>query len=283
MEIYKLIAIDLDGTVLGMDGQMLPSTITALEKAHNAGCLITVNTGRARSMIPPQVAQLPFLRYLASDSGAVITDLQSGEVLRIQHIEKPLALEIAALAKAGGAAVNVSFGHRHYFEWKAMWMYRRTLRESGEKGPTLVRFLTMLAEMSVVADVRKKIEAATEPVMKLEGVYPARAVATAQMEAFLRIEGIQPVQALGGSIEITAKLATKGEALAFICEREGIDPQQVMAFGDSGNDLSMQQFAGCFVAMGNADDEVKAVADHVTESVANDGVGKALHRLLGLV
>jgi HAD superfamily hydrolase (TIGR01484 family) len=82
--------------------------------------------------------------------------------------------------------------------------------------------------------------------------------------------------------DITAKGADKGEGLLAMAAHQGLNPQQTMAFGDGGNDSSMVRGAGIGVAMGNAIDELKEIADYVTTSVDDDGIRNAL-RHFGLI
>ncbi len=281
-KVYRLVAFDLDGTVLDESGRMSPGTLAALAAAGKAGAMLAVVTGRAFALVPRQIVRLPYLRYIASDSGAVITRCPGGQTLQVRPLEKTLAQKLVAMGKAGGAAVNLSLGGRRYFEWESLVMYRRDMRTSGQKMPSLARWLGMMLRLNVILSAQQVLRAAKQPVLKVECVYPGRAGAARRLRNFLLIPGLAPVLALGGAIEITARGATKGQALSYICQEHGILREEVLAFGDSGNDVSMQDFAGCFVAVGNATADLKAVADHVAETVHEDGVAKALRALMHL-
>jgi Cof subfamily protein (haloacid dehalogenase superfamily) len=117
------------------------------------------------------------------------------------------------------------------------------------------------------------------PIQKICCCVPERQIGNA-MSALSILSGIEVVAINKNDIEITLAGATKGQALQQLCELLRIDKSNVMAFGDSGNDLSMRDSAGFFVAMGNASPEVKAVADYVAASVDDDGVARALGELL---
>ena len=97
-----------------------------------------------------------------------------------------------------------------------------------------------------------------------------------------KLEKLWPDMALSSSfinnIEINSLDATKGAALAFLCDYLGVDVSQSMSFGDGTNDISMLKAAGIGVAMGNAMDEVKVHADYVTDTCDNDGMAKAIER-----
>ena len=82
------------------------------------------------------------------------------------------------------------------------------------------------------------------------------------------------------NIELNAAAASKGNALTILCRHLNIDIQKTMAFGDGGNDISMLLAAGYAVAMANGTDEIKAVADYVTQSNDEDGVARAIEKLI---
>ena len=84
------------------------------------------------------------------------------------------------------------------------------------------------------------------------------------------------------TIEVTKAGVTKAAGLARVCEHYELTTENVLVFGDSGNDVDMMRVAGYAVAMGNAFPEVKAIADQVTESIHEDGAANAIHRLFGL-
>lgn len=279
---YKLIAFDLDGTVLDHEGRMLIGTGQALLKAHRRGCTIAVSTGRPEMIIPEFVKKLPFLRYLISASGAIIIDLEKGEVLSTKYIDGATAAAIYRTGKAKGANVNVCYADRQYMELGTMLRYQRHMRAAKKKMPGLKKMLRMLGGTTLVLDSGRQLKKNEGLILKMECVYKTLQMMESQARALGRMPGIEPATTMGNTVEITAKGATKGEAIAFVAGCMGIHSSQVMVFGDSGNDLSMRAHAGCFVAMGNASADVKAVADYVTSDVDEDGVGKALHRLLDL-
>ena len=92
--------------------------------------------------------------------------------------------------------------------------------------------------------------------------------------------GLCRAQSIPVNVEITNAQATKGTALVWLCEHLGVPVADTVAFGDSGNDLSMIEAAGDGVAMGNAAPEVKAIADHVAPPCTESGVARYLEPLL---
>ena len=127
----------------------------------------------------------------------------------------------------------------------------------------------------IVEDLREYIEKNDVSVEKLTLPYvePER-----RAELFQKINEL-PVSCVWGGLngmEVTAQAATKGEALLRVCRYFGLLPENCIAFGDSGNDISMLKLAGIGAAMGNASDDVKAAADIITDTNDNDGVAQII-------
>ena len=122
-------------------------------------------------------------------------------------------------------------------------------------------------------------ELAEFPQEKLDAICAAIAQACAAVNAALG-EAIHAVQSSPYFLEITHPAATKSRAAAILAQRLGIDHEEIIAFGDSMNDLDLLQFAGMGVAVANAAPQVLAAADYITDTNENDGVAKALAELL---
>ena len=90
--------------------------------------------------------------------------------------------------------------------------------------------------------------------------------------------GMSVTSSIVNNVEINEKSANKGEALRFLCEHLGVDVSESMAFGDGSNDRSMIEAAGIGVAMANADESLRDIADCITDTNDNDGVAKAIRR-----
>jgi len=270
------VAFDLDGTVLTAGQVMPPLTREALEAAHEEGCLLVVSTGRALGMVPHFVRKAPWVDYLAVSSGARVVRARTGETVLFRPMTAEVVLAVMASNPEG--AWQVFLPGRRLAEWRSL------LRQAfaPDRPPILSPWmlLVLLALFRPVRDVAAEVRRWGGPVEKLNGFFPDQAAA-AQALARIRARGdLEPVTTTGLDVEVTARGATKGAALAWIARRESIPRENVIAFGDSGNDLSMAGAAGLFVAMGNAPPEVKEAAGAVAPSVDEDGVGIFLREWL---
>lgn len=278
---YKLLVFDLDGTLL-YDNILTPRTVRALQAAHEAGYHIVVATGRPMVMVPRAILDLPSLRYLITAGGAVIQDWSTKEVVSSMEIPPQTVRRIVEVGRAGRAAFQFMLPQRCLFEMRGLRLMLDLMKKEGQPRMPKEKKAELLHGTDLVWNAPRCLAKSGAPVMKINCLYGDVKSCQQQLKQFAAIEGIAAVTTLGIDVEMTASEATKGHAVAEVRRRLAIPKAQVMVFGDSGNDVSMRGYAGCFVAMGNASGNVKAVADHVAEPAADDGVAKALYELLHL-
>lgn len=276
MNKIKLIALDLDGTLLAHDHETLsPANRTALEAAAAKGIEIVVATGRSVSAVAPPVLALPFIRYFITCNGSAITD-RAGHVLR----EAPLLPSVvegilAHLVPDSRFVVQLCAGQRMIVARKD-WERREELHIpsyhlrafTGGSGLVVDDLLKFAAEEKLPVE---KINLPYLPAQEKENIrqwvqqhYGDRTRMVSTMEC---------------NLEINDRIASKGWGLLQICDILGIAPETCMAFGDADNDIEMLKEAGLGVAMGNAIEITKQAADFVTTTNAEDGVAYALHHL----
>ena len=265
---YRLIAMDLDGTLSNDEKRITPRTREALMAAQAAGIRLALASARP----------LPGL-YRERDA------------LELQHHRGLL------MAYNGGRIVDAGTGERLYEDAMSLEDGRRMLRalEALPVTPILDD-----GERFYVTDPRGyKVDyecwnnnMACDVVANLADFLhfrPVKILMSVDPKAIKDVQG-QIAQLLPGSLivvqtapfylEILPRTINKGQGLLDLCRLTGIDPSETIAFGDAENDIAMLKAAGVGVAMGNADDQVKAAADRVTASNNEDGIAVALEGLL---
>ncbi len=259
----RLLALDLDGTLLTRDKRISPRTRRALDAAAARGCAIVIATGRGIAVLRRFCGDLPLQAPQITYNGAVIVDPRGDEPLR-QYLVPPARVE-AAVDFFLDAAVPVAF-----FTPDALYLDER-IRDVEDWTPP------PLAAPIVVSDVRAAIG---RPCVKIVGTAEADTIARLRPHAVARFgEALYVTQTAVDLLEFLHPDVSKGAALRLVAARLGVARADVVAFGDSHNDRDMLVFAGTGVAMGNAMPEVKAVADLVTGSNDEDGIGAALETL----
>lgn len=269
----RLIGLDLDNTTLNAKKQITPRVAAAIEAAIRAGIVVLPATGRPLSGITPQFLAIPGVRYALTANGAKVYDLQQGEAPIIQNcfsVQQAVQLYDRCVEYRAITAAfidGVAYGEAYDF--------------SGLDGMFTPQTLEYLKNSrKTVPNLRQRILDEGSPVEKMSLIFPSLEVRAVALEAFERDERVSATYSLGNNIELNTPTANKGWALLQLGRLLGIGQPQVMAVGDSVNDLEMLRAAGYAVAMQNAMPEVLALAHHVTASAEEDGVALAIEGIL---
>ena len=270
----RLIALDLDGTLLNSAKELTPRSRAALAAAAEAGIEIVPSTGRFFGGMPEAVRALPFLRYAITINGAQVYDIRNDSSLYSALI--PLDEAIAIMEFLDGMPLIYDcYMDNHGWMTQSMWdcaeefapdeHYRKMMRGLRKPVPELKAFLREQGR-----DVQK-VQFFTKDLALRDRLLD---------EVGRRFPALIVSSSLANNVEINHEKANKGDALLCLAEKLGLSRSQTMAFGDGLNDLRMLADAGTGVAMGNARPEVVAVADRVTLDNDSDGVAAVIETLL---
>lgn len=269
MHKIKMIGLDLDGTLLTSDKKLLPYTRQVLAEAIGRGILVLMATGRPFTGIPEELRSFPGIRYALTSNGARILDTLTGEVL-IEHL-LPLksAKKALEILQKYDTLQEVYFNGQGYAEKEKlerisryhhnphMWEYVRKTRKP-------------------VSDLSELIARENQDMDKVQALFADMDELAQAWQELERYEDLVLVSSLGYNIEINAVGVEKGEGLIKLGELLSIRPEEIMACGDGDNDIGMLEKAGIGVAMGNAEDKVKAAADYIAETNDEEGAAKAI-------
>ena len=275
---------DLDGTILNLE-YISPRTIAAMESATRAGCVNVVCTGRNFPIVPDILKYGSMDLFITVNGGQIIDPL--GNHLLSKAIPKKTALELASWLHEEGAGLNCLTSISAYFENRLVsYMTQAVHRVENSDRLTdeaLSLEITSQKNKLIVEDITPALEFVddeTNFVEKMGACFDTeedlkRCVAQLEARGDLQIAVVTPTE-----IEITLLGVEKGSGIEWVMTQLGLDKSQLVAFGDSGNDLPMRPHVGTFVAVGNASDEVKAIADVVVDDIGGDGVAKWLEAAL---
>lgn len=262
----RLVATDLDGTVLRSDGSVSDRTAAALRAAEDNGVVVVVATGRPPRWMRPIADALGHTGIAVCSNGAVVYDLHTDRV--IEHTPMPRDVVLAVAAAVRTAVPEVAFAVETRdagFGREASYPVARDV--DLESGEIRVGSLDELARDDVVKLLVR--HGTLDPDGLLEA---AREVAGELAEL--------THSSRTGLLEISATGVTKAATLARLAERRGIPAEDVVAFGDMPNDLPMLAWAGRGYAMANAHPDVLAAAAHTAPSNDDDGVAQVVEKLL---
>lgn len=269
----KLIALDLDGTLLDSRKRLSYKNEKALERCISEGIHIVPCTGRIWGGVPEFIRNFPGIRYAITTNGAVVEDILEQKVLSEQKLSCETALKILELARTFDTMYDayvdgVGLGEARFINH----MERFGLPAELQK---LVR-----STRKVVPDTIAEVQRLNRPVEKINYFFGDPQERLRARAALLERDDVVVSSSFTYNLEINAPGATKGVALLRLAEHLGLAPEQTMGFGDGENDISMMRMAGVGVAMGNGMESVKAEADYITVTNDEDGVAAAMEKLL---
>jgi len=272
MRDIKMIAFDLDGTLLTTDKRITPRTYAALEAASRKGVAIVPSTGRYIKTIPQQIKELSCVDYIISINGAYVFNVKTKE--EIYRAELPInkALDILKLLDGYDVVYDAYINNESYVNYE---MKQRIHKYVGDKF-----YLQLVWKNRIDVDELKSFVTETgRDVQKIMTYTQDQSLKKNLMKILSdSFDDIIVTTSINDNIEINDSKANKGNAISKIAEHMGIDMSQVMAFGDGSNDISMIDAAGVGVVMANASDIVKAHADILAPSCDEEGVAYIIEK-----
>lgn len=266
---YKLLVLDVDGTLVNSKKELSVQTLTTLLKIQHAGIRIVLASGRSPYGLRHLVEKLEMKRwggYILPYNGAQIIDAGNDEVLFEKRIDPAMLPYLEKKAQKNG------FGIFTYHQNQLI-----TTHPENEH----IRNEATLNDMEIVAV--KNLSAAVD-------FAPCKCVLVSDDETALvnlkdqwrkRLAGVLDVyRSESFFLEVVPEFVDKGNTLGVLIEKIGVSTDEVMAIGDGRRDFSMLQLAGMGIAMGNAQDSIKACADYITESNDHDGVATAVQKFI---
>lgn len=269
----RLIALDMDGTLLNDEKQLSAGNRAALERCIQKGIIVVPATGRPAAGLPEVIRELPGIRYGILTNGARVEDLKTGEVIAAALIDWEMASEILEFLSQYPVAYDPYMGGRGKMEAR----FRNHLAEYGLPLPMQRLVLSTRDE---VEDELALVRQTKQSVEKINVFTADKELRLMLWEKLKQYKELIVTSSLEYNLEINAAAATKGNALGQLAKYLGLAKEQTMAIGDGSNDLSMIQEAGLGVAMANGMDMVKQQADYITLSNEEDGVAAAIRHFL---
>ncbi|HYZ17439.1 MAG TPA: Cof-type HAD-IIB family hydrolase [Candidatus Acidoferrum sp.] len=261
----RLVALDLDGTLIGPDLVIRPRVRDAILRAREAGAEITIVTGRMFAAARPFADALRITGPIVCYQGAAIFDVATGATLRQTPVQSDVTREVLEWAHVHGVHAQCYADDTLYVE---------AINRFSER-------YTSLARVEPVLVPSLRAEFAHRPTIKIVLVdEPERS--NQHLEALKTLLGSRAYLTRSNVdfVEVVDPAVNKGEALRFIADRFNVPLEETLAVGDAWNDLPLLTAAGVGVAMGSAPPELLARADAVVGDVAHDGVAEAIERFV---
>ena len=288
---YKLVAIDLDGTLLNSYGEVSEKNKEAIQKAKNKGAEIVIASGRPISSARSYAYEVGADNYIICGNGSVLYDMQKEEIIYEKYLSKEKVLELVDLCEKNSIYYNIytesSVIAKSLNYNVAFYNYENTKKSSDKK-----------TEINIVDDVYNYVkDLNTNKFLKMTICDENKIVFSSILRKVKNIPDIDVLEVSHMSkkkikmgtkeisvgyyyTEISSENVDKWYAIEEIMKKENIKREEVISFGDNNNDILMIKNAGLGIAMGHSNEQVKEVAKFVTKTNDEDGVAKALENII---
>jgi Cof subfamily protein (haloacid dehalogenase superfamily) len=265
---YKLLVVDIDGTLVGDDRAIPVENREALAKVRQSGIQVSLSTGRATEGCRSIIDQLSLDGYHVFFDGALVSNL--GEEVYVEHLDRGVVREAIEFAHLRNIDLEL-YSMTHYFVERETWSTDAHRRFFGIE-PTIIDFTDLWEREKIIKGGLASVN--PQQMTKARDFY-------IQFDRRLHFS-IARSPAFPGTefTNILAPGVSKGKALKALASHLGVSLSEVMAVGDGTNDISLLSLAGLAVAMDNAPDEVKTVAHHITLDVDHGGLAAAIEKFL---
>lgn len=275
MSKYRIIALDLDGTLTRSDKKISPYTRSVLIKAQEMGTKVVLASGRPTNGMAFLAEELCMDRFggmILAFNGGEITDCSSGRIIHQVPFPDEVVPVVYAFAKERGFTVMTYAG-------------KEIMTEDRDNRFVMQSAFRNRMEINVVGDfLTATREWGTLPKCMVVGEPDRLKVFEDELREYaVGVEAMQGVDFFRSEpyyLEIVPKGIDKGKCLPIVLEHYGAAPEELIACGDAFNDVGMIRYAGLGVAMGNGQDCVKEAADYITDSNEADGVAKVVEKFI---
>lgn len=286
---YKLVAIDLDGTMLNKYGVVTEGTKEAIKKAIEKGTEVMIASGRPIDSIKTIAKEIGSENYFIAGNGSLIYDIKKDEIIYEKFLNKQKVLEIAEICEKNNISYNIYTEETiiaQNLKYNVLYYYKENLKKQ-EKNKTNITIVENMKEYIKQSKYDKflKITVCDESksvfnsiIRKLRKIENIDVLDVGHMSRKTIKQGTEEFDIEYYYTEISLKDVDKWNAIEFLIDKLNIKKEEVIAIGDNMNDKKMIENSGLGIAMGQSTPVITQIADYITDSNENDGVKKALEK-----
>lgn len=286
---YKLVAIDLDGTMLNSYGMVTENTKQVIKNTINKGTEVTIASGRPIDSIKTIAKEIGSENYFIAGNGALIYDIKKDEIIYEKFMNKQKVLEIIKICEENSIAYNIYTEKTIIakgLKYNVLYYYKENLKKEENKKTNI----------TIVEDVYEYIKnLENEKFLKITVCDETKSVFNSIIRKLRTVEDIDVLDVLHMSrkmikqgtedvpieyyyTEISLKDVDKWNAIEYLANKMNISKDEIIAIGDNINDKEMIENAKVGIAMGQSTPVITEIADFVTTNNNEDGVAKALEK-----
>ncbi len=286
---YKLVAIDLDGTLLNQYGIVTENTKKVIKKTMEKGTNVILASGRPIDSIKTIAKEIGIKDYFIAGNGAIIYDIQKDDIMYKKFLPKEKILEIIKICEENSISYNVYTDKAiiaNALKYNVLYYQKENLKKEESKKTkisiveNIYEYVKNLRENKIlkitICDENKSVFQAI--IRKLKQIEEIEVLDVSHMSRKTIKQGTEEFVIEYYYTEITAQNVDKWNAIEYLMEKLNIKKEEVIAIGDNINDKKMIKNAGLGITMQGSTKEVIEIADYLTTTNDNEGVAKALEK-----
>ena len=286
---YKLVAVDLDGTLLNQYGVVTENTKKTINKTIENGTDVILASGRPIHSIETIADEIGSKNFFITGNGALIYDMEKQQPIYEKMLDKQKILEIAKICEDNSITYNIYTPETIIakdLKYNVLYYYKENLQKD-EKNRTSITMVDNIKEYVEKSSNEKflKVTICDESktifnsvIRKLKEIKNIEVLEVGHMSRKTIKQGTEDVSIEYYYTEISLQNVNKWQAIEYLIDKLNIKKEEVIAIGDNMNDAEMIKNAGLGIAMGQSAPQVKQIADYITDDNENEGVKKALEK-----
>ena len=286
---YKLVAVDLDGTLLNQYGEVTQNSKEVIKNTINCGTDVIIASGRPIDSIKAIAKEIGSNKYFIAGNGAIVYDIQKDEIIYDKFLPKDKLLEIIKICEENSISYNVYTEEAiiaNALKYNVLYYQKENLKKEESK-KTKISIVENIYDyvknekdntylkMTICDNSKTIFQSIIRKLRQIDGI---EVLDVSHMSRKTIKQGTEEIIVEYYYTEITVQNVDKWSAIEFLMEKLNLKKEEIIAIGDNINDKKMIENAGLGIAMQGSHPEVIQVADYVTTSNSDEGVAKALQK-----
>lgn len=287
---YKLVTVDLDGTLLNSYGEVTENTKEKIKKTQEKGVEIMIASGRTIDSIKTIAEEINSKKYFIAGNGAIIYDIQKEKIIYEKYIPRQKIIEIAKICEENNISYNI-YTEKNIItqdlKYNVLYYYKENLKKDANKITSIIKVDSILEYVKNEPNIKcLKITVCDENqtifksiVRRLRAIENIDVMDVSHMSRKVFKQGTEDIEIGYFYTEISSTQVNKWQAIKYLLPILQIKPEEVIGIGDNINDKEMIENAGLGVCMGQSTPVIKEISDEITDSNTEEGVANVLEKI----
>ena len=287
---YKLVTVDLDGTLLNSYGEVTENTKEKIKKTQEKGVEIMIASGRPIDSIKTIAEEINSKKYFIAGNRAIIYDIQKEKIIYEKYIPRQKIIEIAKICEENNISYNI-YTEKNIItqdlKYNVLYYYKENLKKDANKITSIIKVDSILEYVKNEPNIKcLKITVCDENqtifksiVRRLRAIENIDVMDVSHMSRKVFKQGTEDIEIGYFYTEISSTQVNKWQAIKYLLPILQIKPEEVIGIGDNINDKEMIENAGLGVCMGQSTPVIKEISDEITDSNTEEGVANVLEKI----